>query len=213
MLIVYIYILCSAHHTKRSPGCTHHILHWPQPHPHRSRGAPLHCKMVADLRISCDPRHGLDRCAGQAEWAPEGCYGAVPYGPGYGSECDSLVPGSGQCTQTCESGYTKTKGAGVYICLHGILIGERIVCVDVDECAVGNNNCTSLNAKCINQAGSFACVCNDGFVGDGHTCTEHAPLHKSILCYVEEFELTPPSSTADRVCAPLTICADDEYEV
>lgn len=107
----------------------------------------------------------------------------------------------------------KPRGAGVYICLHGILIGERIVCVDVDECAVGNNNCTSLNAKCINQAGSFACVCNDGFVGDGHTCTEHAPLHKSILCYVEEFELTPPSSTADRVCAPLTICADDEYEV
>ncbi len=40
--------------------------------------------------------------------------------------------------------------------------------VDVDECA--SNPCDQ-NATCTNHDGSFACECNSGFSGDGHSCT------------------------------------------
>ena len=41
---------------------------------------------------------------------------------------------------------------------------------DIDECEVGTDSCDS-NATCNNTIGSFTCVCNEGFSGDGRTCT------------------------------------------
>ena len=41
--------------------------------------------------------------------------------------------------------------------------------VDIDECA-GNNNC-SPNAVCTNTPGNFICACNQGYSGNGITCT------------------------------------------
>ncbi|HTN92374.1 MAG TPA: FG-GAP-like repeat-containing protein [Sorangium sp.] len=44
-------------------------------------------------------------------------------------------------------------------------------CTDVNECALGTDNCDA-NAACTNTAGSFTCACNAGYSGDGVTCTE-----------------------------------------
>ena len=41
---------------------------------------------------------------------------------------------------------------------------------DVDECLEDLDEC-HLNAICINTNGSFLCLCNDGFTGDGISCT------------------------------------------
>ena len=41
---------------------------------------------------------------------------------------------------------------------------------DVDECLSGTHDCATT-AKCSNSDGSFSCVCNTGYSGDGVTCT------------------------------------------
>ena len=47
--------------------------------------------------------------------------------------------------------------------------------LDVDECGLapgadGAHNCDA-DATCANTVGSFTCTCNDGYSGDGITCT------------------------------------------
>lgn len=39
-------------------------------------------------------------------------------------------------------------------------------CVDIDECIVGIVGCY-IDVNCTNDVGSFVCVCNDGYFGDG----------------------------------------------
>jgi len=48
------------------------------------------------------------------------------------------------------------------------------VCVDVDECELGTDDCDS-NATCTNTEGSYDCTCNAGYEGDGVTCTLIVP--------------------------------------
>ena len=50
-------------------------------------------------------------------------------------------------------------------CTH--LIEE--VLLDVDECNNGTHNC-NINASCINTNGSFMCVCDSEWSGDGVVC-------------------------------------------
>ena len=51
---------------------------------------------------------------------------------------------------------------------------DSFCCGDVittaGECPEGENPCDP-NATCENIVGGFTCTCNDGFVGDGTTCT------------------------------------------
>ena len=41
---------------------------------------------------------------------------------------------------------------------------------DVNECELGTHNC-DRDASCINSNGTFNCLCNFGFLGNGVTCT------------------------------------------
>ena len=58
----------------------------------------------------------------------------------------------------------------------GGTVGTRIVngdiscTVDIDECA--DNPCHA-NATCTNTVGGYTCSCNDGYTGNGTTCTAH----------------------------------------
>ena len=52
---------------------------------------------------------------------------------------------------------------------------------DIDECSSGSNNCAE-QAFCMNTDGSFYCVCNTGYSGDGITCTGMVSLE---ICFLE----------------------------
>ena len=43
-------------------------------------------------------------------------------------------------------------------------------CLDVDECS--SASACDINADCINSQGSYGCVCNMGYTGDGLTCQD-----------------------------------------
>jgi hypothetical protein len=45
-------------------------------------------------------------------------------------------------------------------------------CVDVDECARGEDRCDPQLASCTNTYGNYTCGCNTGFEGDGYSCVD-----------------------------------------
>ena len=45
----------------------------------------------------------------------------------------------------------------------------QYVTAGVDECA--QQSSCDPNATCTNTSGSYTCVCNEGYTGDGMTCT------------------------------------------
>ena len=46
---------------------------------------------------------------------------------------------------------------------------------DIDECSAESAPCDQ-NAECTNSDGSYSCLCNRGFTGDGKTCQGTSPL-------------------------------------
>lgn len=44
--------------------------------------------------------------------------------------------------------------------------------IDIDECTRGTHEC-DVNANCTNIAGSFMCVCDIGFTGNGIQCCKN----------------------------------------
>ena len=51
------------------------------------------------------------------------------------------------------------------------LIVNNFCCfTDIDECADSELNICHENATCKDEIGSYLCVCNAGFEGDGATC-------------------------------------------
>lgn len=48
---------------------------------------------------------------------------------------------------------------------------------DEDECLITRGGCDE-NARCVNTPGSFRCVCDDGYTGNGEVCFGQ-------LCYIQ----------------------------
>lgn len=72
----------------------------------------------------------------------------------------NLMPGF-QC-EPCPNGFDGNHAKG-YQAQSMVNEYTNQVCQDVDECSLGNTNCSI----CANTIGSFSCKCNIGFVGDG----------------------------------------------
>ena len=66
--------------------------------------------------------------------------------------------------------------------------------IDVNECE--RNDC-DVNAQCTNTKGSYTCSCNEGYIGDGKTCTgdsygfveKNSNLH-SLLDLIQSHAIT-----------------------
>ena len=57
-------------------------------------------------------------------------------------------------------------------------------CSDVDECAVGTDNCDHANGVCTNTEGGFNCTCDIGYSGDGINCSSECfLLHTCITIF------------------------------
>ena len=56
---------------------------------------------------------------------------------------------------------------------------------DIDECASDSHDCGD-NSQCTNVMGSFSCSCNNGYTGDGKTCTGN--LLQTALIYLQPKE-------------------------
>ena len=54
--------------------------------------------------------------------------------------------------------------------VNGTFIELLRLTTDINECDQNMHSCDS-NAKCTNTNGSFRCFCNDGYTGDGMTCS------------------------------------------
>ena len=44
--------------------------------------------------------------------------------------------------------------------------------IDIDECANSNLNTCHTDATCTNLPDGYSCACNEGFTGDGSSCTD-----------------------------------------
>ena len=62
--------------------------------------------------------------------------------------------------------------------MHGIVtnsdvpdLDDQIECLDIDECLLDTHLCDPFST-CINNFGSYDCDCNNGFTGDGFTCSD-----------------------------------------
>ena len=51
-----------------------------------------------------------------------------------------------------------------------------ILILDLDECQEGTHNCHA-NAACMNTNGSFTCLCNPGFTGNGVNCASKRSIY------------------------------------
>ncbi|XP_078679511.1 polycystin-1-like protein 2 [Branchiostoma floridae x Branchiostoma belcheri] len=77
------------------------------------------------------------------------------------------------------------------------------LCTDVDEC-LRKQPCPE-NAYCVNQPGTYHCVCLEGFTGNGTTCTEVVPETSppglstaAVQSTTGEYTTPPASSTASN---------------
>ena len=85
--------------------------------------------------------------------------------------------GVGKCV--CNIGYDGNgivcEGTCLYECAALCTIIEFLCLLDIDECNAGNNNCHP-QARCCNIEGSFACICNEGYIGDGVKCCRRSNM-------------------------------------
>ena len=54
-------------------------------------------------------------------------------------------------------------------------------CENIDECSAQLSLCSSA-ANCTDTEGSYACQCQDGYLGDGFTCDDRDECSEGKTC-------------------------------
>ena len=75
-----------------------------------------------------------------------------------------------------------TPGVLCYMIVLNVLFFWTIPPSDIDECVDGNNTCDT-NAICTNTDGSYYCICDDGYRGDGHDCDDINECAEGHSCH------------------------------
>eukprot|EP00736_Rhodelphis_marinus_P008051 Rmarinus@m.28362 len=122
------------------------------------------------------------------------------------------------CTPCPEHSWAPEASTDVAMCLclpgfNSTTDGLEQFCEDIDECS--NDPC-SVNANCTNTAGSFLCVCLDGFVGDGMDCrdavtqppTIFAPGDNDLIGIVFQVDFSLPEDSCE-LCVSIVLYCDD----
>lgn len=98
------------------------------------------------------------------------------------SYCQNTI-GSYECVKTCNKGYEFNNNT----------------CIDVDECL--NDNLCDSRANCINTIGGYKCICEDGFTGNGHTCSRMFTLDIFLILSANwSFSALTDCSQNEDVC-------------
>lgn len=136
---------------------------------------------------------GAVRCWGRGKWGPLG-YGnehtvgdnEMPASAGdvpVGARVIQLAAGSYHTCALLESHEVLCWGKGEYGtlgCGHEVNIGDDetpemvgpcVRLVVTDECALGTHGCDPL-ARCVDKDPGYACVCPEGYEGDGFSCSD-----------------------------------------
>ncbi len=101
---------------------------------------------------------------------------------------DGIPDSEDNCPEIANADQTDNDGDGigdVCGCSSGFTLVDG-VCVDIDECSSGVNNCDD-NATCVNTVGSYICACDAGYEGNGETCSDidecvNEPCGPNSLC-------------------------------
>ncbi|XP_066284070.1 uromodulin-like [Branchiostoma lanceolatum] len=128
--------------------------------------------------------------------------------------CDTNAQSTCQCPCSCAWDYES--------CTNGILgVLTDVPCPHIDECTDGSHTC-SPDASCTNTVGSFDCICNSGYSGNGFTCTDdnecadgshNCSPQASCTNTVGSFKCacTPGYSGDGVTCTDIDECADGTH--
>ncbi|XP_015604569.1 nidogen-2 isoform X3 [Cephus cinctus] len=88
-----------------------------------------------------------------------------------------------------------------------VYVGVNI-CEDIDECDTGRHFC-SRDSICLNNEGSYICVCKEGYSFDGLAC-QKLPSCEDGECNEEESSLRPTEEVNRELSAiPIPNCLED----
>lgn len=97
-----------------------------------------------------------------------------------------------------------------------VMMRSSVECYDIDECALGIASCHPF-AQCFNLKGGYACLCEDGYEGDGRVCVPGSPSVTVVLRIIEpdhmlgapwQVRLKTQQDSAER--APLNLAVGDD---
>ncbi|XP_064638463.1 uncharacterized protein LOC135494436 isoform X4 [Lineus longissimus] len=117
-----------------------------------------------------------------------------------------LCKPDGRCPRAAAQGLAGCDmKTGDCVCEKGYSLSEGI-CIDKNECHFPEYKCHA-QAVCKNTIGSYLCLCQPGYFGDGKTCKKC-----SQGCSTGHFSSSPCNSTNDRVCSPCGECDGPTFE-
>uniref|UniRef100_A0A914S6L0 EGF-like domain-containing protein n=1 Tax=Parascaris equorum TaxID=6256 RepID=A0A914S6L0_PAREQ len=106
-----------------------------------------------------------------------------------------------------------TQGSFFCMCPNGYEINSNgTQCIDIDECAIGSDNCTALSETCYNIPGAFNCECSEGYHKDSDgNCVPKAMCDGSIKCGTNALCVMRPSKSEPNKLTPKCVCKDGYF--